>query len=220
MSIIIDLAIVLIMALCIFFGYRKGLIGVAFKILSFLIAFIVAITLSYPISNFIINNTEIATGLETSIQGKFVSETGEPVDIDQEAEIKAEDSFSQEILNSINGTANDMKNQTVQVVSHNLALLIVRAVVSIGLFIITKFILFFFRKIAETIAEIPIIKQFNKAGGIIYGVIKGLLVVYVILALASLLAPTLNNTDLIVSINKSFIGNMMYNNNILLKIIL
>ena len=219
MSIIIDLVILLIIGLCVFFGYRKGLIGVAFKIITFFVALIVALTLSYPISNFIISNTNIPNKIETSIQEKFVTNNEKQIEDEKDIEIKNEN-FSKEILNYIDKSANEIKEEGVKFAVHNLTVIIIRAIVAISLYVITKFILFFFRKLAEQLAEIPIIKQFNKAGGLIYGIVKGLLIIYVTFAILSLIAPTLNNTEILISVNKSFIGNAMYNNNLLLKIIL
>ena len=56
---VIDIIIIAIMASCILVGYRKGLIGVAFHLVSFIIAILVALLLHGPISNFIIQNTQI-----------------------------------------------------------------------------------------------------------------------------------------------------------------
>lgn len=219
MSIIIDLIIVAIIALCIFFGYKKGLIGVAFKILSFFIALIVAVTLSYPISNAIINNTDIANNISKSIQDNFISE-GNVEDENQPVQIEGQDAISNSVLNFMEDTVNDAKDQGVKVLAENLAVIIVRVAVAIGLYIVTRFILFFFRKLAEAIAEIPLIKQFNKAGGLIYGILQGFLIVYVVLAIISLLSPVIGNTAFLIAINNSFIGNFMYNHNLLVQIIL
>ena len=56
---VIDIIIIAIIAACILAGYRKGLIGVAFHLVSFIIAILVALLLHGPISNFIIQNTQI-----------------------------------------------------------------------------------------------------------------------------------------------------------------
>ena len=55
MSIIFDIAVIAIIALCTFIGYKQGLVKSAIKILSFFIAIIVAVVLYRPISNLIIN---------------------------------------------------------------------------------------------------------------------------------------------------------------------
>ena len=59
MNYLIDIILIAIIALTTFIGYKRGLIKVAFKLISFLLAIVIAVVLYKPISNFIINNTQI-----------------------------------------------------------------------------------------------------------------------------------------------------------------
>ena len=67
--------------------------------------------------------------------------------------------------------------------------------------------------------SLPILKQFNKAGGIIYGIIKALIIIYVILAIIFALTYITGNTVISEIISKSYITKVFYNNNILLNLI-
>ena len=49
MSIIIDIVIVAIIALCIFFGYKRGLTGSLLKILSFVLALVISFIFFKPV---------------------------------------------------------------------------------------------------------------------------------------------------------------------------
>ena len=49
MAIIIDIVIVAIIALCLFLGYRRGLTGSLLKILSFVLAIVIAFILFKPV---------------------------------------------------------------------------------------------------------------------------------------------------------------------------
>lgn len=71
----------------------------------------------------------------------------------------------------------------------------------------------------ETVAEIPIIKQFNEVGGIAYGILKGILIIYVILALISIIVPMLQNNAILEIINNSILTKFLYNNNLILMIL-
>ena len=84
MAIIIDLIVIAILALSIFLGYKKGLIGVAFKILSFLIAIVITLILYRPVSSFIINNTNFAKNIENIIVQKLSSAEIENGEIKEE----------------------------------------------------------------------------------------------------------------------------------------
>lgn len=205
---IVDIIIVLIIGLCTYIGYRKGLIGVAFKITSFLIALIITGILFYPISQFVIQNTQIDETIQKSIQDNFISKT------EQEGQ---ED--TQNPSKIITDYIEEEANEGINVVALSLSQTIVRIGVAIVLFVVVRIILIFFKKFAEIIGELPIVKQFNKSGGIIYGSLKGLFIVYFILAILSLIAPMISGTTFFEQIKQSYIGSFMYNYNILLMLI-
>ena len=91
--------------------------------------------------------------------------------------------------------------------------------VLIILFIVIKLILLVINLVTDIISKLPVINKFDKLGGIIYGVLEGLLIVYGILALCLIIAPFIQGNDLLQIINNSNLGSMLYNNNILLKLI-
>ena len=217
MQFIIDLIVIGIIFLSTFLGYRKGLIGVAFKIASFIIAIIITLILFKPISNYIINNTEFAQTIENTIVQKLSTAEIENGQIKQE-----NSNLPEVIVNYINvglqDTVNEAKDSIVKMVARNLAETIIDIIVIIGLFIITRLLLLFAKAILEAISEIPIIKQFNKAGGILYGILRGLLLIYLTLAIISLILPMLDKTAILNIINNSILTKVLYNNNIILMI--
>ena len=217
MQFIIDLIVIGIIFLSTFIRYRKGLIGVAFKIASFIIAIIITLILFKPISNYIINNTEFAQTIENTIVQKLSTAEIENGQIKQE-----NSNLPEVIVNYINvglqDTVNEAKDSIVKIVARNLAETIIDIIVIIGLFIITRLLLLFAKAILEAISEIPIIKQFNKAGGILYGILRGLLLIYLTLAIISLILPMLDKTAILNIINNSILTKVLYNNNIILMI--
>lgn len=217
MQFIIDLIVIGIILLSTFLGYKKGLIGVAFKIASFIIAIIITLILFKPISNYIINNTEFAQTIENTIVQKLSTAEIENGQIKQE-----NSNLPEVIVNYINvglqDTVNEAKDSIVKIVARNLAETIIDIIVIIGLFIITRLLLLFAKAILEAISEIPIIKQFNKAGGILYGILRGLLLIYLTLAIISLILPMLDKTAILNIINNSILTKVLYNNNIILMI--
>ena len=214
MSVLIDLVVIGIIAICIFLGYKKGLIGVLFTILSFLIALIIAFVLYKPISNAIIANTQIDETIQNAIMEKVLKNKTEENITPEQA-----NNTSQIVIDYINSYTSEIKNTGTEIVAKNLAQTTIGIVVFILLLIVSRIILYFFKAIFNIIAKIPIIKQVNKLGGIVYGVIKGLLIIYIILAITSLLAPMLSDLEIFKAVNNSFIAGYMYNNNLILKII-
>lgn len=213
MSIIIDLIIAGIIALCVIVGYAKGLTGALIKIVSFVLSLIIAFILYMPLSNYIINNTQIDNMIENTIRESILKNNNQtkkeenmPTAITDYINQKVEDASNSVKENVINSTAKDV-SQTI-----------VRAGTWIMLFIIARIALIVLKFITALIAKLPVIKQFDKLGGIIYGLLEGLVITYLALALISFITP-MTKGNLSSDINKSYIGSRMYNNNLLLKII-
>lgn len=217
MSIIVDLIILGILILCIVSGYRKGLTGSLLKIVSFLLAVIIAFVLFKPVSNFIINNTNWDENLEQGIRNTVISD--EKSQTTQTENQNAPSVLIDYINNAVEEAGDTAKEDIVNATARNVSITIINAGVWICLFIIARIILIFIKGLANLITKLPIIKQFDNLGGIIYGVLEALIIIYVILAIISFISPLVSNFGIINAIQKSFIGNIMYNNNLLLKLI-
>lgn len=217
MSIIIDLIIVGILALCIFLGYKKGLTKCVIKILSFIIAVVVTAILFKPISNFVIQNTKVDETIREAIINIVKN------DVEETGKVKEETNLPKAMVDYINksveNAVNEAKNSVIEVVADNIAVIAINVGVAILLFIIIRIALIFISALSKIITDLPIIKQFDKAGGILYGLLEALIIIFVALALISFISPVIEQTGIIVAINKSFIGSILYNNNILLKIV-
>ena len=210
MTIIVDLAILAIIILCVIIGYIRGLTGSLIKILSFVLSIIIAFILFIPVSNLIINNTNIDDNLEQAIRNMIVQENEEEKNIP--------DTIQNYIEEKVNEASDMAKEAVADSVSREIAITIVKAGTWISLFIIARILFIFLKLITSLIAKLPVIKQFDKLGGIIYGLLEGIIIVYIILAIVSFVSPMIN-PDVSNTINSSAIGGFLYNNNLLLKII-
>lgn len=218
MSIIIDLVIVAIIALCILLGYRKGLTGSLLKIVSFVLALIIAFILFKPVSNFVIDNTDWDENLEQAIRQSILKQE-EPKDDKEQTNQSMPDVMMNYINEAVENAGNEAKNAIIDATARDLSVTIINVAVAIVLFIISKIILLFIKGLANLLTKLPVIKQFDKLGGILYGVLQSLVIIYIIFAIISFVSPMMDGTGIIEGIKKSFIGSMMYDNNLLLKII-
>lgn len=198
MGIIIDLVIIGIIIVSTFLAYKKGLVSLAIQLCSFIIAIVLTIILYQPISNLVINTTSIDEMIENTIYEKANS-------------IMQENSDS-EVTNQIVETA---KNEMLPETARNLAINIVRVGVIIILIIAIKIALRFVDAIANIIAKLPIINQLNRAGGMIYGVLRGILIIYAVLLIINIAGQISPNNTVNKGIEESFLGETMYKNNIL-----
>lgn len=206
MAILIDVILIAFIALVTFIGYKQGLVKAALKILSFFIAIVIALVLYKPVSNFIIKNTTI----DEKIQSVMVKNTK----LEEKEETKDSNIVKQNLTNKMIAGAND----TIESVSNAFTVKIIEIGVIIALYIIARIILIFVTKLADLIAKIPGLKQINALGGTIYGFIKGVLLVYIILGVIYLVSPMLKSNTF-KEIDNTIITKEIYNNNVLLKLV-
>ncbi len=211
MSVIIDLIIVAVIAICIIIGYLRGLTGCLIKILSFVLSLVIAFILFVPVSNFVIENTQIDENLEKSIREMIISDN-------KSSEEEIPTAMSDYINKRAEEIVDNAKEEVVNATARDISQTIVKAGTWIALFIVARIALIFLKLITSLISKLPVIKQCDKLGGIIYGVLEGLLITYFALAVISFITP-ITNKNLSENINKSYLGSQMYNHNLLLKII-
>lgn len=206
MAIAVDLMVLSIVLLFVFLGYKRGLVKVAFKLCTFFIAIILAFMLYKPVAKIVIENTNIDEIIETKITDKILPEGKTETD-----EVDLSESLPTIILKN--------SENTVQSIAKSCSNTLIETACLVLIFIITKIVLKFVTALADLIAKLPILKQFNKLGGTIYGIIEGLFIVFLGFAVISLIAPMLD-VSVLEAINSSTLGSICYNNNILLKIIM
>lgn len=211
LGIIFDIILVAIIALNVFICYRKGLVKLAVGLIAVIVAIIISVLLYKPVSNIIIENTEIDENIENTIIENFSAETDEQEDTDN--------GFMKYMEKYVNDSINKTRNQIVLEASNVIAIKVINICVFLGIFIIARIVLILLTFIADIIMSLPILKQFNKAGGIIYGLIKALLIIYVILAIIFFIIYVSGNTTLSNAISSSYITKFFYNNNLLLNLI-
>lgn len=222
MGIVLDLVLIAIFILCVVFGYKKGLIGVIFSLCAFVISLIITIILYTPITNWIINNTQFDDNIKNTIieNGIIKDENTETdVDTDTDTENSEESSMSGYIQQYVGDTIINTTNNIVEETAGVIAEKVVAIIVAILLFIVIRLLMILLKFVISGIANLPIIKQFNKLGGTLYGIIVGIFIVYIILAVLFFIVTVNNNITIIDMIDSSIVSKILYTNNIILNII-
>ena len=205
MNFVIDIIVILIFLACIFFGYKIGLTCVIIKVLSFVLSIVISLILFKPISAIIINHTDIYGNLSNSIKVTIQEDEKEEKNNSEKPNV---------MLDSINEKIEETEEDATTAIANNVAEIIINIIVLVILFIVIRIILFFIRFIFSAITELPIIKQIDKLGGFIYGLLEALLIVFVILAIISFI----DIPELQLAIKTSIITSILYNNNLLLML--
>ena len=214
MPIIADIIVIAIIIACTYAGYKRGLAESLIRILSFAIALCVAFMLFKPVSNIIVDNTNWDENIQASIVQVFE---------DNNRNEKEEDKNNSPILEHINkeveNATEEKKKEIVNDTSKKISINIINILAFIGLFIIVRIIINFIKSLTNLITKLPLIKQCDKIGGVIYGIAQGLLIIFITLALITFISTIVNRYEVMEIVNNSYIASKLNDNNILLNII-
>lgn len=199
MGFIIDCIIIAIIILSTLLAYKKGLAVLAIRFCAAIIAIVITLVFYKPISNLVIDKTYI----DDSIRDKIIEKV-----TDIAASEEQDSSVAQNAMEQV-------RNGTIYETATNISVQVVNISVILILFFGTRIALRFVTVLADKIAKLPIVNNFNKFGGIIYGIVRGLFIVYATLLLISFMGQADPNNSLHKNVEKSSIGKMMYENNIL-----
>ena len=120
MSIIVDVVIIGILLICIIMGYVRGLTGALIKIVSFVLSIIIAFVLFIPISNLIIDKTNIDENLEQSIKEMIIGN-------EQENKENMPTAITDYIGKQVENAADDAKEMVANSTANEVAITIVKA---------------------------------------------------------------------------------------------
>ena len=207
MGIIVDLILIACFILFIFVGYKKGLAGSLIKLCSFVIALILALALYKPVANAVKDNTQIDENIKSTIVETFGQQ-------EQTQEENMPKDLVQNISSEIENATSEAVNNTAQSISDT----IINIGAGIVIFIVARLLLIIVSIFAKQIVKLPIIGLVDKVGGIAYGAVEGIVIIYIVLGLISLSSLIWVDNAVVTAITNSGIGSFLYNNNIILKI--
>ena len=211
---IVDLIIGVIIILFLIIGYKKGLVFCLINLATFIVAIVLAFALCSPVAELVKNTTEIDENMKSFIVSHMPG--GEEIDL------KANEQLPEPIRNAIDGSVtsiNEAKEKAIDATATEITNNVLKAICFVAVFFLVKILMLVLKVVSRIFTKIPVIEQINTLGGMIVGALEGLILVYVIFGVISLISPMLTNTAIVDSINDSFFGKMMYNNNVVVKYI-
>ena len=186
--------------------------GSLIKLLSFVIAIVLAVILYKPVGNVVIENTTIDDNIRTSLNETFGVQGNKQ-------EEKNEENVPSSIMNNINKEIENATDEVKTNVIDETTKTVVYVGSAIVIFLAVKVVLLIVSLFTSQITKLPIIRQVDKIGGLAYGAIEGVVIVYAILAVISLTSVIWANNAVVMAIGKSTLGEMLYNNNIILNLL-
>ena len=85
--------------------------------------------------------------------------------------------------------------------------------------IAVKIVLKILSILIDIVSKLPVIRQFNEVGGLIYGLIQGVFIILLVMTAVAIFTPLTGAYEVANIINQSHVGAFFYNNNIILNII-
>lgn len=218
-GLIVDVVILAIILIPTIRGFHKGLTNILFGFLATIVAVIIAFILYKPVAGVVIERTQLDEYLQNGIYDILSNQNFE----DTEFISHENTNMSEQLVNIINKFLAEALEKSADnvfgYVSIKLSYMMVNLLTLIVILIVFRIVLSFFKVLVDVIANLPILKQINKTGGMAVGFIKGFLIVYIILAVFSTLSPMFEQSGILSMIQESRVGSVLYNNNLILNFI-
>ncbi len=222
MAIVLDLIIIAIIAIAVIKGAKSGLISAVFDFCKFIVAVIAAFVFKDRVSGFIMN-TEIFSGARTRVTEALttaISNAGENISSeDMLAAFEKENAGLVKLIEAFGGSLENTREwiQNMTGENGNIAELAAQYIIEpaanvcsqvlafIAVFVIAFIALVLLQKLLNLIFKLPVLKQLNKTGGILIGIVCAFLYVSLFCAVIS---PLLSNSELFgMDLPKDLTGN-------------
>lgn len=212
---IIDIILIALIALGVFFGYKKGLVGILIGVASLILSIILAFVLQGPVSEYLYS-TPVGTSIESKVT-EFVNDTlssENNENVDSEDNTKKENDFFSKVIQDATNS-----EDTVKEASKNITMFILKGITFIGIFILVRIICYILQMILNVVFDLPILHSVNKFGGMAINLVATLLKLWILLAAIQLISSVVAIDFIINLINQSYLTKLLYENNILLNIL-
>lgn len=207
MGIVIDIILVLIVALSAFLGYKKGLVELGAKLFAGIIAIVITLIIYKPVGNIVIKNTSIDEKIENTILEKTTNV------IDENSKI----SDNKYIQDSSDNAVLQVKEEVLPEQARNIAVNVVYVATALILFIVSKIVLSIVISLANAVASLPILKQFNEIGGFLYGLVRGAIISLVLILVIGTIAKLNPNGSLSKNVESTYLLKEVYDNVVKIK---
>lgn len=189
-----DIVVVLIIVLFAVYGWRRGFMRSIIGLLSLAASIVLAYILR-PIISDLLNASPLHNIVLGSISERLNSSAAEKAALLP----KAIQSVAESGTNALtSGMAAQLTGFVINIISFILVLAAARLIILVA------------ARILKTASKLPVIGLIDKAAGMFVGVVKAVVIVYVVLAIIGAAVPATDNNYLIYTIENSMLAKSMY----------
>lgn len=225
MNYLVDIIIIVVVLLFVFIFASKGFVASVLRSCSWAVSLAVTFFL-YPVISSIIRHTFIFESLRDLIYGVMkldgvAAEKGAG-QIDAINLLTLPQSLKDMLVDNNNSVIYELLgvNSFKDYIAGYIANIILNIAVSILVFIIILIIIKLSTGALNLAVKLPVVKQINSWGGGVLGFIWGIIFVWVIMALTTFFIATPVFTDIVMTIDNSILGKILYDNNIIMNVLL
>lgn len=203
----IDIIIVVFIGILCLEGYRKGFIKTIFDTLGIIISFFLSKEFYHFVESFLLKNTKLFVKLHDYFELKLSENVIKNINNNVPVEL-------QKFVNNI--LINEASDSFAAFVD-NLSLLIMRSISFVITFLIIYAILLLLTTVINTVMKLPLLNLTNRVFGALMGILKSVILLYLIFALSAPLLSFMQDKPLAQSVLKSESSKIFYDNNIILN---
>ncbi len=189
-----DIVVVLIIVLFAVYGWRRGFMRSIIGLLSLAASIVLAYILR-PIISDLLNASPLHNMVLGSISERLNSSAAEKTAL---------------LPKVIQSAAESGKNALTSEMAAQLTGFVINIISFILVLAAARLIIFIAARILKTAAKLPVIGLADKAAGMFAGVVKAVVIIYVIFAVIGAAVPTTDNNYLIYTIENSMLAKSMY----------
>ena len=218
---IVDIVIILIVLFFVLIGKKRGFALSLLSTCSIILSIVISLFLYQPVETYLRENTELKEQISNAIISSMNNEDKsdqESTNENQQGESEGKGFFNSLINNYVNlgkEKAEETKNQVVQQTAENITENILKVLSFVIVYILVTLILLILKFALKIFTKLPVINQIDKIGGIILGFAEGVIIVYIIIAIISIVVPEKKDGNISQKIDESYIGRYVYNNNVI-----
>lgn len=213
-----DIGAVIILAATSIEGYMKGLIISFISMVGWVVATIVSMNFYPVVANYLIEKTVIYTKIVTAINNKVTvaSNIGESNQVpDLSSYIKLPKILDHFIIQPDSNTT-PFIGSTVGDIAAKLMIDIISMVL---IFIVVKILLMVIAHVLDKFSKLPVLNQLNRFSGLLFGIAKGCIIVFVLLAVLVPIIGITQSSFIIRGLESSTFVEYLYDNNLILTFI-
>ena len=207
MAFVVDIVIVAILLTSVFLGYKRGLVKTVFNCLSLVVAIILASMFGAYAGNLIKSTkifNDVSENIASEISDYFDKTAKEGIENAMSADINLEaspvgnlllrlgidsESVEKGYVDALQKGAENVKENVTDAVAGPVLDCLARAMGTLIVFIISLIALKILSFLVDGLAKLPVLKTFNKFGGLVAGAASGIIFVFVLCMVTQVVLP-------------------------------